>query len=93
VKEFILKTKIKTDIIPDHLRKSILSEFSSRQNKLWMVTAWQHFRPFYIEWKWAGEAFKSRMLFQFQPNGPWVEAKSFEEDVLPRYKFGKEKNK
>jgi len=86
-----LKTQIKTELIPNHLKQSLLSELSSRQNKIWMVTAWQHFRPFYIEWKWAGEQFKSRMLFQFIVDGPWIEAKSFEEDVLPKYKFGKEK--
>jgi hypothetical protein len=31
------------------------------------------------------------MLFQFGPDEPWVEAKSFDEDVMPTFKFGKDK--
>ena len=77
--------------IPIKYRQAILGEYSSRQNKIWLATTWKRFKPWYIEWKWAGEPYRSRMLFQFDLNGPWVEAKSFDEDILPKYKFGKEK--
>jgi hypothetical protein len=30
------------------------------------------------------------MLFQFEPDGEWIQADSFEEDVLTKYKFSKE---
>jgi hypothetical protein len=72
-------------------KKALLSESTSRQNKLWLITGWIHFRKWYIEWKWAGEPYNSRMLFMFEPNGIWIEAKSFDEDMLPKYKYGKEK--
>jgi len=76
--------------MPDSARKTILGKYSSRQNKLWLVTGWQYFKPWYIDWKWAGEPFKSRMLFKFAPDGEWIRAESFDEDMLPTYKYSKE---
>jgi hypothetical protein len=71
-------------------RKALLSEYSSKQNKLHLITGWTYFKNWYIEWKWAGDPYKSRMLFKFSPDDKWIEAKSFEEDLLPTYKFEKE---
>lgn len=83
---------MKTKFIPANLKEAILSDYTSRHNKLWLVTSWQFSRDFYIEYKWAGKEFQSRMSFQFEENGPWIEAKSYEEDIAPKLKFGKEKN-
>ncbi len=77
-------------MMPIAKRQALLSKYTSRQNKLWLVTAWKYFCPWYVEWKWAGDPFRSRMLFQFSPDGKWVEAQSFEEDLMSTYKFGKE---
>ena len=84
---------MKTAKIPDSCRSALLSDYTSRPNKLWLVISWQHFRDFYVEWKWQGEPYRSRMMFQFSVDGPWVVARSFEEDRLPTYKFGEEKKK
>lgn len=82
-----------SQISNDH-RKALLGKYTSRQNKLWLAVGWKHFKQWYIEWKWEAEPFNSRLLFQFSPDGPWVKAESFEEDLLPTYKFDKEqKNK
>jgi hypothetical protein len=78
--------------IPDSARKALLSKDSSRQNKLWLITGWQYFKPWYIDWKWAGAPYNSRILFRFEPDGEWIKAESFDEDVLPLYKFSKEKS-
>lgn len=73
--------------ITESARKALLSKYSSRQNKLWLITGWRHFHNWYIDWKWAGEPFKSRMLFRFSPDEKWIVAKSFEDDLLPTYKY------
>ena len=77
--------------MPEGHRKALLSEYSSKQNKLWLIAGWQYFKPWYFDWKWAGEPIKSRMLFRFSPDGPWIQAKSFEEDLLPTYKFDEDR--
>ena len=59
-------------------------------HKLHLIFGWTHFNNWYIEWKWAGDPFRSRMLFKFSPDDNWIQADSFEEDLLPTYKFGKE---
>jgi len=79
------------ETVPEKLRQVILGKYTSRQNKLWIVTGWKHFKQWHIEWKWAGDYMRSRMLFQFELNGPWIQALSFEEDILPKLKYGKEK--
>lgn len=78
-----------SEMIPEEHRKALLGKYSSKQNKLWMVTAWKYFKPWYVDYKWAGEPIRSRMLFKFSPDGPWVQAESFEEDMLPTFKFDK----
>lgn len=74
--------------IPDSARKALLDKYSSRCNKLHLMIGWKHFRNYYIEFKWAGRPFNSRMLFQFEPDGPWIQSQSFEEDLLTTYNFG-----
>jgi hypothetical protein len=77
--------------LPKDKRQLLVGKHTSRQNKLWIIADWKYFQPWYVEYKWAGEPMRSRMLFQFGPNEPWVEAKSFDEDVMPTFKFGKDK--
>ena len=137
--------------IPDSARRALLSKYSSRRNKMHLLIGWTHFHKWYIDMKWEGEEFESRMLFRFSPDGPWVrlclkrwltftftriivfwkgyilfvglilstksegydhslklpvrkvslllrqrawvQAKSFDEDMLPKFKFGDEKKK
>ena len=78
-------------MITPEAKQVLLGKHTSRQNKLYLITGWIYFKKWYIEWKWAGEPYNSRMLFKFNPNEEWVMAKSFDEEVLPKYKFGKEK--
>jgi hypothetical protein len=77
--------------IPIANRKILLGKYTSRQNKLHLIVGWKHFRNWYIDLKFAGEPYKSRMLFRFGQDEPWVQAESFEEDLLPTYKFSKDK--
>ena len=79
--------------IPDSARRALLSKYSSRRNKMHLMIGWKHFHGWYIDLKWEGEPFESRMLFRFSPEGPWVQAKSFDEDLLPTFRYGKEKTK
>jgi hypothetical protein len=76
--------------IPDAAKQALLSKYVSRLNKIHLVIGWTHFRNWYIDWKWAGNPYRSRMLFRFSPDGNWVQAESFEEDLMPTYKFGKD---
>jgi len=77
--------------IPVANRSVLLGKHTSRLNKFHLVIGWTHFNGWYIDWKWAGAQFNSRMLFRFAPDEAWVEAKSYEEDLQSTYKFGKEK--
>ena len=77
--------------IPIVNRKILLGKYTSRMNKIHLVIGWTHFRNWYIDWKWAGDSYNSRMLFRFGPDEAWVQAESFEEDLLSTYKFGKDK--
>jgi hypothetical protein len=72
-------------------RHALMSEETSRQNKLWLATSWAHFKGWFIEWKWQGVPMRSRLMFRFGPNEDFVAAKSFEEDVLIKYKFNDER--
>lgn len=74
--------------ITEKYKKILLDQYTSRFNKLHLITGWKHFHNYYIEYKWSCNPFNSRMLFQFEPDGPWIQSKSFEEDLLPTYKFG-----
>lgn len=72
-------------------RRALLSKETSRQNKIWLAIAWKHFDGLPLEWKWRGEYMRSRLCFRFGPDEPFVDAKSYDEDVVPTLKFGKEK--
>lgn len=79
--------------IPNSYRKALLSKYCSRMNKLHLIAGWTYFNNWYIDWKWAGEPHKSRMLFKFWPDEDWVQAESFEEDLMPTYKFARDSKK
>ena len=69
--------------IPAHLKQLLLNDANtSRCNKIHLATGWQHFRSYFIEWKWQGVQHKSRLMFRFSLDEEFVEAKSFEEDTL-----------
>jgi hypothetical protein len=70
-------------LIPLHIRKILLGDGTSRVNKLHIAIGWQQGRkePYYLEWKFKGDFLASRLEFKFEPEGKFVEAKSFEEDV------------
>lgn len=76
--------------ITPQAKRALLSKDTSRQNKLWLVAGWTHFHGWFIEYKWKGVLGNSRLLFRFSENENFTEAESFDEDVLPTFKFGKE---
>lgn len=76
--------------IPQSARQVLMSDTTSRLNKIHLAIGWEHFNGWFIEWKWQGQELNSRLLFRFGPDEPFVAAKSFDEDILPNYKFGKE---
>jgi hypothetical protein len=75
--------------IPTTHRRALMSSDTSRQNKLWLVTAWHE--RWFMEWRWQGEPMRSRMAFRFEPSAAFAEAQSFDEDVVPTLKFGSDK--
>lgn len=77
-------------MIPADHKRALMTEHTSRQNKLWLVSGWMDRYPWFIEWKWQGEPMRSRLLFRFGPDESFVAARSFDEDVVPTFKFGKE---
>lgn len=79
--------------IPPHFRRSLLSRYTSRQNKLWLAIAWRHFHGYHIEWRWDGAPNRSRMLFQFEPDGAFVRAESYEDDIAPTLVFDDKRGK
>ena len=72
-------------MIPEVNRKLLLGSDTSRLNKIHLATGWAHFHSWYIQWRWAGAFLRSCLEFQFTADGPWIQAKSFDEDVLPTY--------
>lgn len=76
--------------LPQSHRTALLTRYTSRPNKLWLVTGWRSRGKWHLEYRWAGVPLRSRMLFQFEPNGPWYQAESYDEDIVPTLKFGKE---
>jgi hypothetical protein len=74
-------------MIPKTHIKSLISTDTSRQNKLWLVESWKHFHNWFIEWKWQGEPYNSRLMFRFSETEDFIVAKSFDEDILPTYEF------
>lgn len=76
--------------IPPGARRALLSKETSRQNKIWLAQTWKQIDGCFIEWKWRGEFMRSRLCFRFGPEEVFVDAKSYDEDVVPTLKFGKE---
>ena len=72
--------------LPDNLKQIILSSDNSKPNKLWMAIGWEH-QGYYIDWRWKGIERFSRLQFKFSEDGPWLTAKSHEEDVLSKMKY------
>lgn len=77
--------------LPKEFRKVLLSSDNSRQNKIWLATGWQ--TQYYIEWKWQGQPYYSRMLFKFYPDGEYLKAKSFDEDIFIKFSSNELKKK
>lgn len=81
--------------LPSTHRHLLMTEETSRQNKLWLAAGWQ-FQGWFVEWRWAGDGpkknglMRSRLQFRFAPEEKFVDARSFDEDVMPTFKFGKE---
>jgi hypothetical protein len=75
-------------MIPSTNRNALMSSDTSRQNKLWLATAWAHAYPWFLEWKWAGRYMRSRLLFRFAPGDEFQRAESFDEDIVPTFEFG-----
>jgi hypothetical protein len=73
--------------MPVRLRHALMSSDTSRQNKLWLATAWKHAYPWFLEWKWAGAYMRSRLCFRFAPDAEFTAAESFDEDVVPTFEF------
>jgi hypothetical protein len=72
-------------------RTALLVETTSRLNKIHLAIGWAHFYGWPIEWRWEGQPFRSRVGFRFGANESFVSARSFDDDVRPTLKFGKEK--
>jgi hypothetical protein len=72
-------------MIPDAHRKALLSSDTSRLNKIHLAIGWAHFHRWFIEYRWKGAFLRSRLEFRFAPEESFVQAKSFDEDVLPQY--------
>ena len=73
--------------IPSHYRTALLSRYNSRQNKIWLATGGSHFHGLHIEYHWTGAPYRSRLQFQFEPDGEWVRAESYEDDIAPTLAF------
>lgn len=71
-------------------RRALLSKETSRQNKLWLAASYRR-EGVFVEWQWRAEYMNSRLCFRFASDEAFVEAKSYDEDVVPTLKFGKEK--
>lgn len=79
--------------IPKAHIQALMSSDTSRLNKIHLAIGWAHFNDWFIDWKWAGTPMQSRLMFRFAPEDNFVAAKSFDEDIVPTLKFGKEGKK
>jgi hypothetical protein len=61
---------------------ALMSKHSSRRNKLWLV-GWYVAEGRFVEWRWEGEPYRSRLCFRFAPDGNFRPSKSYEDDVYP----------
>lgn len=58
----------------------------SRRNKLWLIGGYLA-DGLFVEWKWQGRPYRSRMMLRFGPDEEFVAAPSYDEDVLPKLEF------
>ena len=65
-------------------QKALLSKYTSRRNKLALLA--DSCGVDVCDWKWQGERFESRLMFQFEKGGEWRFAKSYDEDIRPGLK-------
>ena len=75
--------------IPRHMRQALVHDTISHINKLHIAIGRKSIGE-YVEYKFDGDNIRSRMLFQFEPDGSWHKAKSFELDVWPNLKWAKD---
>lgn len=73
-------------MIPDKNRQILLGKDTSRLNKIHLAIGWTRFRGWYIDYRWVGVFLRSRLEFQFAPDGLWYQAQSFDEDVFVDFK-------
>lgn len=71
--------------LPKEFAKALMSEGTSKQNKLWLIAGWS--RQYDFQWKWHGEPITSRMMFSFDGGKTFKQAKSYEEDIWPKLKW------
>ena len=70
-------------------KRYLLSSETSRRNKMHLL-ADSIARGDIVEWKWAGVSYNSRLMIRID-GGEWLVCKSFDEDILTKYRGGKEK--
>lgn len=83
------------NILPKEFRKILLSSDTSRQNKIYLAQGWttSKYCNYFLEWKWQGLQFRSRLFFKFEVDGEYFKAKSFEEDILIHFLCDEPKKK
>ena len=79
-------------MIPTHYRAALLSRYTSRRNKIHLAIGWAHFHGLRIEYRWSGAPYRSRLQFQFEQDGAWFTAESYEDDIAPTLKLEKPRN-
>lgn len=78
-----------TEPLPPPFRRALLHDEISQPNKMHLIAGWRS-RGFFVAYRFQGEALRTRMLVQLEPDGPWVPCRSFEFDVRPLLKFSRE---
>lgn len=73
---------------PDQI-KSLTGKQTSRRNKMALLAQYVS-EGLSITWKWQGAPYESRLLISVE-SGCFVECKSYDEDVRPKLKSGKER--
>jgi len=79
-------------VTPKERREALLSKHNSRRNKVWLAVGWSQAGMF-LEWRYQGAEDDSRMEFRFEPDGPWVAAKSYEDDIKPKLLYNRPPSK
>lgn len=68
-------------LVSEEMRKVLLNDGTSKCNKVWIAVGLQD-RGYWLEWDWPLETLKgfaSPVKFRFEPDGKWIESKSFDE--------------